>query len=222
VAALRIPAMAFEAHELSKEVGGRELYRDLAFRLEEGETLAIRGPSGAGKSQLLRQLACLDPDQESGLRQSGELRLRGRGPQEWGPQVWRSEVCYVPQIASAVAGTAAELEERIRSFRVQGSREASDPYELAEQLGMAAATWTQPWTELSVGERQRLLLAILVSRQPAVLLLDEPTAALDPTSIEAVEEILRDRTCVWVTHSGYQVERVADEVLVLGEAPHAD
>lgn len=214
--------MAFEARALSKEVGGRELYRDLAFRLEEGQTLAVRGPSGVGKSQLLRQLAWLDADRGPGLQQSGELSLGGRGPGEWGAQEWRAEVCYVPQVAPPVLGSAADLEQRIADFRVQRGREAADARGLAARLGMGGATWHQPWSELSVGERQRLMLAVLLSRRPAVLLLDEPTAALDPASIEAVEELLRDITCVWVTHSAFQAERVADEVLTLGSVIDAD
>lgn len=214
--------MTFEAHDLRKEVKGRTLYQDLSFRLEPGQTVAIRGASGSGKSQLLRQLAGLDSDSERGLEQAGRLTYLDRSLEDWDPYQWRAEVCLVPQHAPRLDGTPAECFVRIAGFRTQPSREASDPLELAAAFHLTRAQWEQPWSELSVGERQRSLLAILLSRRPGVLLLDEPTAALDVDSVQIVEAQLRDQTCVWVTHSPEQAKRVADSTLHLSGGTNAD
>jgi len=214
--------MTFEARGLARELGGRVLYRDLAFRLEKGRTLVVRGPSGSGKTQLLRQLGDLDSGARSELRQEGGLTWGGRSPEEWGGCGWRAEVCCVPQVVPALTGTPAELELRIAGLRAQRGREAEDPRALAQGLGLGAAAWEQPWGELSVGERQRLLLAVLLSRAPGVLLLDEPTAALDEEGAERVEALLKERTCVWVTHSAAQAERVADATIRLEGRNDAD
>jgi len=200
---------------MRREVGGRELYRDLSLELEVGSVIAVRGRSGAGKSQFLRQLAGLDPEVE-GSESWGEMTLDGRTPHEWGAQAWRAEVSYIPQVVPPMPGTPLEFAERIADLRVQRERDADDPLDLGRSWGLVATQWSSPWNSLSVGERQRALLAVQLARNPAILLLDEPTASLDTDSIAAVEETLMTRTCIWVTHQPEQARRVAEEVLWIG------
>lgn len=207
--------MTLEAKGLCKEVGGRVLYRDLDLSLDRGKTLVVRGSSGVGKSQLLRHLAALDPQEGPSGKQAGTILLEGRDPNSWGHFEWRAEVCCVPQQVPRLEGSPSSLVDRIARLRVQRSRPADDPRALAVEFGLENKHWNRPWVELSVGEAQRALLAILLSRRPSVLLLDEPTAALDPASTTAVEQRLREVTSVWVTHSEEQASRVADEQLVL-------
>lgn len=198
------------------------LYTGLDLRLERGQTLAVRGPSGSGKSQLLRQLAGLDSDSRQGVAQVGDVLCRDRTFEQWNAFEWRTEVCFVPQQAPRLEGTPGECAARIASFRQQVARESEDPLLLAERFGIERTQWDQPWSELSVGERQRSLLAIMLSRRPSVVLLDEPTAALDEDSALAVEAALEDQTCVWVTHSSEQADRVADSTLNLSKVNDAD
>ena len=112
--------------------------------------------------------------------------------------------------------------QRIAKFCAQRDRESSDPRALGQRFGLPEERWHKPWDQLSVGESQRALLAILLSRKPRVLLLDEPTAALDPDSVAAVERILGECTCVWVTHSPEQAKRVGQSLLTLEGAHDAD
>lgn len=212
--------MTFEARGLRKELQGRTLYADLEFRVEPGQTLAVRGASGSGKSQLLRHLAGLDADAEQ--TQAGSIAYLNRDRDEWDPFQWRAEVCLIPQHVPRLTGTPAEFATRIASFREQQAREANDPKKWTERLGLSKSHWAQPWTELSIGERQRMLLAILLARRPGVLLLDEPTAALDQDSAYAVEEALADQTCIWITHSPQQAARVASDSLFLSRESDAD
>lgn len=202
--------MYFRATGLAVAAGGRSLFDGLDLVVDRGQCLVVRGPSGAGKSLLLRQLARLDP------ADAGELALEGRSPAEWGSQAWRAEVCLVMQGAPQLTGSPADWLRSVQTLSAQVGRETGDALQLLREWGLDARAFERPWSELSVGERQRCQLAVALSREPRVLLLDEPTSALDPDSVRAFERTMRDRTCIWVTHSTEQAARVADAVLELG------
>lgn len=202
--------MFFRATGLAVAAGGRTLFDGLDLAVDEGRCLVVRGPSGAGKSLLLRQLARLDPGD------TGELALEGRSPAEWGYQAWRAEVCLVMQGAPLQDGSPADWLRSVQALSAQRNRETTDPLELLRRWGLEPSAFARPWSELSVGERQRCQLAVALSREPRVLLLDEPTSALDPDAVRAFEESVRDRTTIWVTHSTEQAARVAASVLELG------
>lgn len=199
----------FEARGLSARAGARTLFDELDLVLRARERLVIVGPSGAGKTRLLRQLAWLDP------LPSGEVSLDGRRPQEWGPPQWRLRVAYLPQAPPELPGTPAALERRASRLRARRPRCEGAARARAERFGVEDAAWSRPFSALSVGERQRLFLAILLDAGPDVLLLDEPTSALDPASTRAVEEELDGRTTLWVTHSRAQARRLDAPVLEL-------
>ncbi len=166
--------------------------------LDAGECLAISGPSGAGKSLFLRMIADLDPNE-------GEVRLDGRERRSWSAPAWRRQAVY----AAAEPGWWAE---RVGEHFAPAATEAAGA--LLPRLNLAPAMMEAPVTQLSTGERQRLALVRALVLDPPVLLLDEPTGALDQEAMQRVENVLRERltrgaAILMVTHSGEQAARLA-------------
>jgi ABC-type iron transport system FetAB ATPase subunit len=187
------------AHGLRSRFGG-----PFTFTLHAGECVAVQGPSGAGKSVLLRMLADLDPHE-------GEAALDGRSAASMPAPEWRSQVVYQAAEPAWWEPTAgAHFEEADRGF-VDRSLAA---------LGLAPAILDSDIERLSTGERQRLAQVRSRARRPAVLLLDEPTAALDPASVGKAEALLRagladGMAVLIVTHSAEQAQRLAQRIFRL-------
>ena len=166
---------------------------DLA--LAPGECAAVMGPSGSGKSTLLRQVADLDPGE-------GEVELDGAPRSGMAGYEWRRQVIY----CQAEAGW---WEERVAAH----FDDAAAAVGLVERLGLAPEKMQALVRELSTGERQRLGLARALVKRPRALLLDEPTAALDPDATARVETEVRryldeGGAALLVTHSEEQARRL--------------
>jgi putative ABC transport system ATP-binding protein len=178
------------------------ILKPASFSLSAGEALAVRGPSGAGKTLLLRAVADLDPN-EGVLTLDGRDRLTIAGPE------WRRLVGYVPAEPGWWADTVGEH-----------FAEWTAALAFVRDLGFPEETKAWPITRLSTGERLRLALVRALMMRPKVLLLDEPTAALDVASVAAVESLIKARTqmglaVLWVTHDAEQAKRVAHRLLVV-------
>ncbi|MDP8944251.1 MAG: ATP-binding cassette domain-containing protein, partial [Actinomycetota bacterium] len=169
------------------------------------------GPSGAGKSTLLRLLNRLaDPDE--GVVRFHREDLRGLDVLDL-----RRRVCLVPQLPAPLPGT---VEENVRyGPALRGQR--ADVERALRLAGLEVAYAPRTAERLSVGEQQRVMLARALALEPEVLLLDEPTAALDEGTRAGVEETLRRLgeelavSTVLVTHDRDQARRLATRVLEL-------
>jgi len=193
------------------EKAGRRIFEGASVAVEEGEVLFVVGPSGSGKSLLLRALSALDPF-------DGRISLDGRTVEDWGGSEWRAEVCYLAQEPAVLAGSPAALLERALGFAAQrrrGRGEASALTGFATALGLERSQIEGEWGVLSGGERARAALAVALSLKPRFLLLDEPTAALDPASVGLVERVLGESAAakVWVSHDPGQPQRVGGRLL---------
>ena len=153
-----------------------------------GEIIDVAGPSGAGKSTLLHALARLLP----GV--SGELSLGGRPASDFSPQEWRSNVALLPQKPAMADGDVRHnlllpWEMRIRRDEAPPAIDVLRRELVSLALGEVAPD--RDVSRLSVGQQARIALLRVVLTSPRVLLLDEPDAALDSISAQAVAERLR-------------------------------
>lgn len=170
---------------------------ECSLDLPGGRIVTMRGPSGAGKSLLLRAIADLDPHE-------GELWFDGLTQSEMSGPEWRRQVRYVPS-------EAAWWNDHVgRHFH-----SVDEVRPMMGQLGLPENCMEWQVSRLSTGERQRLGFLRAIEDRPAVLLLDEPTAALDTESERHVESLicrLRDdgAAILLVTHSNAQADRLAD------------
>ncbi len=183
-----------------------------ALDIEAGEVLGIVGPSGAGKSTLLRLLNFLEPPA------GGTVEFEGHAiPADPPPDVLRrvTTVFQHPLMLSRSVYDNVALGLRLRGLPAAERVRAA----LAE-VGLEALA-RAPANRLSGGEMQRAALARALVLDPAVLLLDEPTANLDPNNVALIEDILRRQnetrgtTLVVVTHNVFQARRLASRVALL-------
>ncbi len=188
---------------LTKRFGSRIALSEVSFEIRAGEVVAVIGPNGAGKTTLLAILAgALSPS-------GGEVT---RPPREVG---------WVPQQTALYSKLS--VAENFRLFaRLEG---VSDPEaavaRMLEQTGLTERS-AEPINRLSGGNQQRVNIGIGLLAEPPVLLLDEPSAALDPRQRERLWEFIgglaaRGTTVMFSTHDVAEAERYGERVLVLAD-----
>jgi ABC-2 type transport system ATP-binding protein len=197
------PPVVLEADGLTKRYGSRVALRDVSLDARTGERVACIGPNGAGKTTLLTILAEIQRPDGGTVRRSGERA--GWVPQT--PALYEKLTAAENLRLFARLEGIADPEPTVASMLVQtGLRDRA-----GEQVG-----------RLSGGNRQRLNVAIGLLGSPPVLLMDEPSAALDPRQRERLWEYLEGlsgtgTTVVYTTHMVSEAERYADRVLVLAD-----
>ncbi len=172
------------------------LLHDCNLTVSDGEIVAVSGPSGSGKTVLLRAIADLDPN-------SGDVRFGSASRESMSAPQWRRQVRFVPAEA---AWWADRVGDHFQSVTESAMR--------ASEVGLAPESLNWEVARLSTGEKQRLGLLRAIEDAPSVLLLDEPTATLDPEAEGRVEALIRElqakgTAIVLVTHSGAQACRLA-------------
>ena len=199
-------------------IGGRSVLVDTSFAIAGGEFIGVLGPNGAGKTTLMRALLGLVPPS------AGSVRVFGRTPQRGD-----SAIGYVPQVRTMLPDLRVRGLDFIASS-VRGERwgvpslKRADRIAINETLAAVGARdlAERPLSEISGGERQRLLLAQALLGEPRLLLLDEPLIGLDYRYQDAVIELIRrfarDRniTVLFSAHELNQLIGALDRVLYLG------
>ena len=214
---------AIQLKDLTISLGGREVLAGVSLKIESGEFIGVVGPNGAGKTTLMRAILGLLPIT------SGELRVFGKSPARGNPAIG-----YMPQVRS----TGQRLRLTGREFVaavVNGYRlglpllgkKARAEVERALNLVGASGLARQPLTEMSRGERQRLLLAQALVGKPKLLMLDEPLASLDPRYQSEVVELSKALqqelgiTVLFTAHDLNPLLGTIDRVLYLGRGQAA-
>jgi ABC-2 type transport system ATP-binding protein len=204
------------AEGLTKYYGGFTAVQDVSFTVKGGSITAFLGPNGAGKSTTLRMLTgflatskgralvCghdMATDRIAGARAMGYLGENGPLYPDVTPA---SYLRYVGRVRNMARGALREAMQRV-----------------AADCGLQEV-WSKPVRKLSKGFRQRVGLAAAMLHDPQVLILDEPTAGLDPNQIRVVRDLIRrfvrNRRAVLIsTHVLQEVEATADHVLLISE-----
>ncbi|MEU9378689.1 heme ABC transporter ATP-binding protein [Streptomyces sp. NPDC048255] len=218
VPARPVPGTAFaETVDLHVRLGQREVLSGIELTARAGEVLALVGPNGAGKSTLLAALAADLP------AASGEVRIDGRAVDAWSAPELALRRSVLPQ--SAALSFPFPVEEVVRMGRAPwAGTPFADADEQAVASAMAATEVTdfaaRPFSALSGGERARVALARVLAQRAPLLLLDEPTAALDLRHQELVLRVCRERAAagdavVVVLHDLGLAAAYADRAAVL-------
>ena len=209
--------------------GSTRALQDISLEILDRRVTAIIGPSGCGKSTLIKSINRI-AELADNVRIDGDVRLDGRSI--FGKSVdlvdLRRRVGMVFQKPNPFPKSI--YDNVAFGPRLHGLGKKSDLDEIVEQALTQAALWkevkdrlAQSALELSGGQQQRLCIARALATEPEVLLLDEPTASLDPISSQKVEELVyelrRDMAVVIVTHNMQQAARVSDVTafFLLGE-----
>ncbi len=220
---------AIETVNLTIYYGRKCVVRNVNLKIPENVVFAIMGPSGCGKSTLLRsfnRLLELNPN----ARVEGDVKLYGKSVYEMNPIEVRRRIGMVFQQPNPFPHMSV-FDNIALGLKLNGLvRSKKELREIVEWALKKAALWDEvrdrlrdPASALSGGQQQRLCIARALAMKPEVLLMDEPTANLDPVATEKIEDLIyelkEDYTIVIVTHSPSQAARVSDYVafLYLGE-----
>ena len=198
-----------QVENLVKRYGDVEAVRGVSFNVEEGEVFGLLGPNGAGKTTTVEILEGLrDPD-------GGRVSVCGLDPQ-------RESDALKHEIGAALQSTSLpdklRVMEAIRLFASFYKR-GRKPEELLKRFGLEEKRNTF-YNQLSGGQKQRLALAMALVNDPKVILLDEPTAGLDPQVrreiYDVIEELRREKkTILMTTHYIEEAERLCDRVAIV-------
>lgn len=201
------PILPLSVDGLVFEAGGRRLVDGIDLTLGADGITMLMGPNGAGKSLLLRLVhGLLAPT-------AGSISWGGRAPDS---DVRRRQA-LVFQKPVLLRRSVAENIDFV--LRLSGRADAACRDALLQRVGLGHLA-RQPARRLSGGEQQRLALARALAVDPEVLLLDEPTASLDPASVLVIETLVRQERekgvrIVFVTHDLGQARRLADDIVFL-------
>lgn len=216
--------------DLSAGYSGKNTLSGIRFDLQQGEILGLVGSSGAGKSTLVLSLLGLLPWR--GGHVSGEALLRGQNlltlPEKQLRSLRGREIALIPQSPMTALNAAISLQrhfEEAWKAHKERNRAALDERVrelMAEvQLPCDADFLRRRPREISVGQAQRILIALALLHRPALIVADEPTSALDPVTQAQIVDLLRDlnrrhgMTLLYISHDLTSVIRLCDRVAVL-------
>jgi len=214
---------AVELNDATLRIGGRTVLRDVSFAIRPGEFIGVLGPNGSGKTTLMRAVLGLCPPF------AGTIRVFGTEPRRGD-----AAIGYLPQTRTVIPDLRMRGLDFIGSS-LDGHRWGLPRHDAAAQRSIAEALEavgarelaSRPLSDMSGGERQRLLLAQALIGHPKLLLLDEPLIMLDArhqeVAIDVVRRICRERgvTVLFSAHELNQLIHAVDRVLYLGHGQAA-
>jgi cobalt/nickel transport system ATP-binding protein len=214
--------MPFSAERLSARLGDREVLAQLTFTVASREHVVLLGINGCGKTTLLKLLDGLVTPAAGVLRYDGRV-LDGAALGEAAfRRRFRAEVGFLFQNVDAMLFNPTVADEIAFGPRQLGLPDVEARVEHYARLFGAESWLDRPPFELSGGEKKRVALAALLAVEPKVLLLDEPTAGLDPAASARLVDLLEQRdelTVITSTHNLSMVDELGGRVLLLSSSP---
>ena len=211
---------------LSVAFSNKTVISDISLNFKKNKVTAIMGPSGCGKTVLIRSLNRMH-DMSRGVKISGSVWYENKNlySDSFDPYFHRKKIGMVFQKPNPFP-TMSIYGNVIAGLKMNGFKDKNKLDEITERSLKMAYLWEEvkeklkePATDLSGGQQQRLCIARALAINPDVLLMDEPTASLDPVSTEMVEDTIRklkkDMTVIMVTHNLEQTKRLADYVVFM-------
>lgn len=215
---------------LQASYAGKQILRDIRFELQRGEVLGLVGTSGAGKTTLVQALLGLLPWR--GGRVTGEVTLNGQNLLALSDRDFRKlrgrEVALIPQSPMTALNAAISLQSHFNE--AWNAHEKSGRTALAQRLQTLLAEVQLPTdpeflrrrpSQISVGQAQRVLIALALLHRPALIIADEPTSALDPVTQTQIVDLLRTLnhqhgvTLLYISHDLISVLQLSDRIAVL-------
>lgn len=203
---------AIEAQSLSQSYGKTTVVREVSFQIAEGESVALLGPNGAGKTTLLDMIEGI------ATPSSGQVRLFGLG--------WASDAATLRQWMGVSLQSTAYLDhvtigELASLFATLTHSTRQRAAQSLEQVGLASLS-NRRFAALSGGEKQRFSLAMAVMHRPRLLLLDEPTTALDPNARHDIWALIQDlrrdgMTLLLTTHYMDDATTLSDRIILIDQ-----
>ncbi len=215
-------APTIELRGICTRFGALEVHKGLNFALQPGEVTTLLGPSGAGKTIILKLIMGLMSPSE------GNVFVMGRditGLDERELRGVRADIGMLFQ-GAALFDSLSVFDNVAYGLRERGERDESKIREIVherlEMVGLPNVDWKLP-SQLSGGQRKRVGLARALASSPKIMLYDEPTTGLDPTSTRKIDDLIlkfaRERgiTSLVVTHDIYSARRVSDRWMLLSK-----
>jgi cobalt/nickel transport system ATP-binding protein len=214
----------FELQDVCFEYGPIPALRELSLEIARGEAVVLLGANGSGKSTLLRILDALDFPSKGWVRFDGRQLSAALFRQDGFAPGFRRRVALVfpnPDVQLFNPTVFDEIAFGLLQLQWPKEQVRAKVHETMELMAIAHLRDRPPY-RLSAGEKKRVALASVIVLDPEVLLLDEPTATLDPRSQSQIIDLIQDwkdssKTVVTATHQLEMVEDIADRVIVLEE-----
>ena len=210
-----------KAVELAAKQGSTMVFKDLNLTLKLGESISLLGPNGSGKTTLLRTLLGLHP------KEQGQIFWHGQNTEQLPPKEQARWVSYVPQYHKLAF--AYEVIEMVLMGVMAGDSEWARPTQVQRQIAQNSLDMlnighlsTRPYTELSGGQRQLVLIARALAQNTPYIFLDEPTNGLDYGNqlklLDKIQNLTDGQRCILMTtHHPEHALAVSNRVITLQE-----
>ncbi len=208
-----------ELHKLTRLIPETQqtLLDQISLTIQKGDRIGLGGASGSGKTTLMRSIAALDPIS------NGDVRFKGHRVTDF--PGYRRRVIYLHQRPAMMAGTVREnLQLPFSMTASQSSYDEGRVTDWLSPLAKPVSILDQEVSTLSGGEQQIIALLRAIQLDPAVLLLDEPTASLDAEMVQQFEQVVdqwfaeaEDRAFVWTSHDERQLIRMTTQLVTIAD-----